>query len=58
MTKRSITNLYECVGYNDFPNDKFFILHLNNIIDGVKHRCIFTDVTNDDKNLKYEPFMA
>ena len=58
MTKRSTINLYECVGYNDFPNDKLFIEHLNKIIDGVKHRCVFTDVTIDDKNLKYEPFMA
>ena len=58
MTKRSIINLYECVGYNDYKNDKEFIEFLNGMIGGVKHKCVYVDMTIDDKTLKYEPFLA
>ena len=58
MTKRSIINLYKCVEYNDYKNDKEFIEFLNSITGGVKHRCVYVDMTIDDKALKYEPFLA
>ena len=58
ITKRSIINLYECVGYNDYKNDKEFIEFLNGMIGGVKHKCVYVDMTIDNKTLKYEPFLA
>jgi hypothetical protein len=58
MTKRSLLMLYECVGYNDFENDKQFGKKMNELINNVKFGSVFYDSDENKLEDKYKFFMT
>jgi hypothetical protein len=58
LNSRSIINLYEAFGVNDFDNKKLFIKHVKSVIGKNPYSCCYIDMTCDDIKYKYQSYIA
>ncbi len=58
LNKRSIINLYESFGVNDFDNAKLFIKHVKSVIGKTPYTCCYIDMTSDEIKYKYQSYLA
>jgi hypothetical protein len=58
MTKRSLTNIYETIAYNDFENEKSMQKEFNRIIGYRLYYCVHYNSYEDEATKKYTEYIA